>query len=108
MKFEELNKFYKNNFSLGYMGKSIENKLALISLICYVKYKASLKNPDVTYYRVITKICNGKGVSEEQIKALAIICEDFGYCCEDFPLFGLKGNQIIEKIQELILNWMPF
>ncbi len=108
MLFEDLNNLYKQNFSLGYLGKSIENKLALISLICYVTYKYRLKKPDVTYYQVIMKICDGLGFSEDLIKALAIICEDFGYMCTEFPTFGLKGNEVINKIRELLNNYLPF
>lgn len=108
MKFDELNKFYHENYSIGYMGDALENKLALISLICYVTYKAGLKQPDVTYYRVVKKISEKMGLTEEQIKALAIVCEDFGYGCKDFPTFGLKGSEIVSKIRELLAKWLPF
>ena len=87
MKFDELRKFYKEHFSIGYLGDSLENKLALISLICYVTYKARLKKPDVTYYQIIMKVTNGMGLTEDDIKALAIICEDFGYMCKDILFF---------------------
>ena len=108
MKFQELEKIYKEHFSLGYFGNTLENKLALIGLICYVTYKAKLKTPDVTYYQVITKIVGNPLGMEEVIKALAIICEDFGYNCNEFPTFGLKGNEIISKIKELFNFYMPF
>lgn len=108
MKFDELRRFYKEHFSIGYLGDSLENKLALISLICYVTYKARLKKPDVTYYQIIMKVTNGMGLTEDAIKALAIICEDFGYMCKDFPIFGLKGNDVIVKIREILANWLPF
>lgn len=108
MKFEELNNFYKEHFSIGFLGDSLDNKLALISLICYVTYKAKLKKPDVTYYQVIMKITNGQGLTEDVVKALAIICEDFGYMCKEFSTFGLKGNDVVLKIRELLNNWLPF
>jgi hypothetical protein len=47
-------------------------------------------------------------LTEEQIKALAIVCEDFGYGCKDFPTFGLKGSEIVSKIRELLAKWLPF
>ena len=108
MKFSELQYLYKEHFSIGYMGKNLDSKLALISLICYVVYKFKQKKPDVTYYQVITKISDGVGLSESQICALAIICEDFGYGCTEFPTFGLKGNEIAAKIKELLLSEIPF
>ena len=108
MKFSELEDLYKQHFSIGYMGKNLDSKLALISLICYVVYKSKEKKPGVTYYQVITQISKGIGLTEDQICALAIICEYFGYGCEEFPTFGLKGKEIVSKIKELLASEMPF
>jgi hypothetical protein len=115
MKFKELQKIYKDNFSLGFFNKtqddvssSFEKKIALISLICYVTYKAKLKTPDVTHYQIIMKIGNGLGLSEDLVKSLAVICEDFSYMSDSFPTFGIKGNDIITKIRDLLNSQMPF
>lgn len=109
MKFEELRQLYKENFSLEYLGNSIENKMILICLICYITDKAKSKKPDITYYQVITKICKDLGgLPEEFIKVLAIICEDFSYGCTTFPTFNLKNEEIIPKIKEILTNYLPF
>ena len=44
------------NFSLGYFGKDITKKFALISLICYVTYKAQQKNSTITHSKVIKSL----------------------------------------------------
>ena len=58
IKFDELRRFYNENYSLGYINNShnLADRLALISLICYVTYKSKLKNPDTTHYMIIMKI----------------------------------------------------
>lgn len=108
MKYKELESFYKEHFSIGNLGSNLETRLALIGLICYVVYKTKQKKPDVTFYQVITKLSERIGLTEDSIKALSIICEDFSYNCTEYPTFGLKGQEIVEKIHELLSNWMPF
>lgn len=113
MKFEELKKFYNENFSLGYInsghGRSaIEERFVLISLICYVTYKTKLKNPDINHYQIIMKLSKNSGLPEEFLKSLAIICEDFSYGCSDFPNFGLKGKEILSEINSILKSYLPF
>ena len=66
MSFKQLQQFYSDNFSLGYINasgrSSIENRFVLISLICYVTFKYKLKDPDTTYYGIITKLNKDKTV----------------------------------------------
>ena len=112
MNFQELKKFYSENFSLGYISNttrsSFENRIVLISLICYITYKAKLKNPDTTYYEIIMKVSKNLGLPDEFIKGLAIICEDFSYMCSDFPTFGLKGQDIIKEATAILRSYLPF
>ena len=114
MNFNELKRFYSENFSLGYINSKqsnrsvFENKLVLISLICLVTYKAKLKNPDVTHYEIITKLSKNLGLPEDFIKGLAILCEDFSYECSDFPNFGLKGQDILKEIIAILKSYIPF
>lgn len=113
MKFDELKKFYSEHFSLGYINASnnrsnIENRMVLISLIDYVTYKAKLKNPDVTHYQIIMKLSQGLGLSDDFIKGLAIVCEDFAYSCKDFPTFGLEGKNILKEIVTILKSYLPF
>jgi len=115
MKYKELEKLYKENFSTGYLNPkptssmtSFERKLELISLICLVTYKMKLKNPDTTYYSVLMKLSDKLGLPDDFIKGLSIVCEDFGYQCTDFPNFGLKGQDIIKEIRGILNTYLPF
>ena len=113
MNFNELRKFYGENYSLGYINSghnrsSIEERFVLISLIDYITYKAKLKNPDVTHYEIIMKLSKNLGLSDNFIKGLAIVCEDFAYQCTDFPTFGLKGQDIIKGAVSILKSYLPF
>lgn len=114
MSFEELKRFYNENFGLGYLNggnssrSTFENRLVLISLICLVTYKSKLKHPDTTHYEIIMKLSKNLGLPDTFIKGLAIVCEDFSYQCTDFPNFGLKGNDILKEIKAILASYMPF
>ena len=54
------------------------------------------------------KLSQNLGLDEDFIKGLSIVCEDFSYECTEFPTFGLKGKAILEKIVEILKNFMPF
>lgn len=100
-------RIWANCFSLGYLSHDITDKFALISLICYVTYKLRLKTRNGDYYDVIKKLADNK-LSEQSIRKLAVTCEDFGYGCSEFPVFGLSSKEIIPKIKELMSNIIPF
>ena len=58
MKYKELKRFYSENFGLGHLNpppdgdySPFEQKLILLSLICYVVEKNKAKNPDITHGR---------------------------------------------------------
>lgn len=106
--FNELRKIYQDRFSLGFLGTDITNKFALISLICYLYKNLKSKNPDITYYSLIHKLGDEKGIPDNMCIALAIMCEDFSYGCKEFPTFDLKGKEIVAKIKELFHNALPF
>ena len=115
MSYKELNNFYKENFSIGYLNpksteghSSFEKRLILISLICYVTYKSKLKNPDITHYQVIMKLSDKLGLPNDFIIGLSIVCNDFSYSCTEFPTFGLKGNDIIKEVRNILSSYMPF
>ena len=113
MNFNELRNFYSEHYSLGYIKSghnrsSIEERFILISLIDYITYKSKLKNPDTTHYEIIMKLSKNLGLSDEFIKGLAIICEDFSYCCTDFPTFGLKGQDIVKEAISILKSYIPF
>lgn len=106
--YDELKNYYKDNFSLGYLNTDINNKFALISLICYTTLKAKDKKPDVTHYNVIRSITRDMGLPHSFEKSLAVICEDFSYGCTTFPTFNLKGSDIIKTIKEILNSYVPF
>lgn len=106
--YNQLREYYSKNFSLGYLNTDINNKFALISLICYITYSMKMKKPDVTTYQVIMKLSEGLGLPESFIKGLAVICEDFLYGCKDFPMFGLKQSEIVSTIKGILKNYIPF
>ena len=114
MTFKELDKFYSDNYSIGYLNASpstrspFENRLVLISLICYVTYRTKLKNPDVTHYQIIMKLSEGLGLPDKFIWGLSIICSDFSYQCTEFPTFGLKGQDIVKEIRGILKTYIPF
>ena len=114
MNFNELRKLYSDNFSIGYLNSSqstrspFENRIVLISLICLVTYKTKLKHPDTTHYQIIMKLSDKLGLPDNFIKGLAILCEDFSYQCTDFPNFGLKGQDIVKEIREILSTYLPF
>ena len=108
LSFKELEEIYLKYFSLGKIASNINEKFALISLIGYVVYNLKKKKPDITYYEVIYKLANGTGLSDLEIKALAIMIEDFSYECTDFPTFGLKPKEMPAKIKEILNKMMPF
>ena len=116
MNFKELQRFYSENYSIGYLNpppkggqSSFERKLVLISLICLVYSKNKEKNPDLTYYSLIYKLASKLGgIPEDFIKGLAIVCEDFAYGSKSFPNFGLEGKNILKEILEILNSYTPF
>ena len=87
---------------------SFERKLELISLSNYITYKNKLKNPDITHYQIIMKLSKNLGLPDEFIKGLAILCEDLGYNCTDFPTFGLKKEEILKEVRAILSTYLPF
>lgn len=108
--YEEMQAMYEKYFSLKWFGNNITNKMALISLTCYITYKLKQKKPDVTHWSVLYKInqtCKNP-VPEDILKALAVVCSDFGYGCIEFETFGLEDKKIPNKIKEILEQWIPF
>jgi hypothetical protein len=103
-----LKNMYEQFFSLGYITRKIDEKFAMISLICYITKKAKEKNSDTTYYQIIDKVDENHSLPDNMKKVLAVVCEDFGYGCKEFPLFGLKGKDIIKTLQNIFGCYTPF
>lgn len=110
MKYQELKDLYHKKFSLCFLGKDITNKIGLISLICYLteKTKKDYPNIKVTYEKVIDKLTKDTNLTSYQKVALTFICEDFSYGCDNFPLFGVKEDDVIDKIKDILKESCPF
>lgn len=108
--YEELQRIYTKYFALPKLSSDASEKLALVSLICYLTEKLQMKKPDVTHWSVLSQL-NKKGncgVKEDWLKGLAVVCSDFGYGCTNFPTFGIEDKNIPKKIVEMLKNWLPF
>jgi hypothetical protein len=110
MDIKELDTFYRQNFSLGYLNVDINSKFALISLIDYLTYNAQQKRPDVTHYQIIKAILKDvpEGFPEEFVKGLAVVCKDFAYQCKSFPTFNVAPKDMPETIRGILKNYLPF
>lgn len=105
--YKQMATVYKEWFSSGYL-KSMQDKLALIDLIGWLVNSLRKKRPDVTYYQIVYKLAKGSGLTDFEIKRIAIIAEDFAYGCSDFIDFGLKINEVPAKIKEIFNRMLPF
>lgn len=111
--YEQTRAIYAKYFTLGYIDASMESKLALIAMICYVTDSINKKREalnKVSCYQVICKI--GKDLPDEThynfFKGLGVICEDFMYGCTDFPTFGMDPKAMPKEILRMLKAWMPF
>jgi hypothetical protein len=105
--YETMQRLYNTYFSLKYLGKDINSKFALISLVCYITEKLKEKKPDWTHWKTLYSINKGS-VPEDFLKGLAVICSDFAYGCTSFPTFGIEDKKIPAKIKELLDSYLPF
>lgn len=107
--YKELSSEYRRWFSLGYIPK-MENRLALISLLGWLVYELRKKKPDVTYYQIVHKLAQNKGLSDLDEKRIAVVVEDMCYGCkdDDFIKFGLDLKEVPAKIKEILDTMLPF
>lgn len=108
--YEEMQRIFKEYFSLPYVGKDCSEKFALISFICHLTEKLKQKSPNVTHWQVLYQL-NIKGncnLPTDWLKGLAVICSEFAYGCTEFPTFGISDKDIPKKIIEMLKNYLPF
>lgn len=108
--FDKLCSLHNKYFSLGYLNTDLNNKLALISLVCKLTYTLQQKNNTITCYDVLLKIGNDFPQFEKDtfFKSLAAICTDFMYGCEEFPDFGIAVKDMPKEIRKILENYTPF
>lgn len=108
--FNKTLELYKKYFSLNYLGKDMNNKLACIALTCYITNELKQKGKDVSCYDVLLKI--GKDFSDSEkntfLKSLGAICEDLMYGCETFTDFGIKPSEMPKTLKTLLDKYIPF
>lgn len=113
LKFKEKRDYFFSNYSLGALSSnSINEKLILISLLSFVYFKMKEKTPTVTVLDVLKSITKQKPDNSsyyQMIESLAIVVEDLCYGSSIADNCGLKSSQeIINKIKEILGQWLPF
>lgn len=108
--FDKLSAIYNKFFSIGFLNTSLENKLAIISLTCYITNELRKKGKWVTCYDVLLKVGTDFGDLERNtfLKSLGAICEDLMYGCDTFPDFGIKVSEMPKNLKELLKSYVPF
>lgn len=108
LSYEEKKALYRQYFSLTYLGNDGSNKLALLSLICWLYHKYKEKKPDVTMWQVVWKVGKDTNCGEDFLQGLSIVCEDLAYNCSKWQTWGIADKDVPKKIKELLKDQFPF
>lgn len=111
--YEKVRTIFNKYFSTGSLSTTLENKLALIAMICFVTNSINKKKDplsQVTCYQVICKIGKDFPLEAQQdfFKSLGAICDDLMYGCTEFPTFGINPKEMPKEILKLLNTWLPF
>lgn len=110
MPFDKVSQIYNKYFSMGFLNCDVSDKLAAISLTCYITNELRKKGKKATCYDVLLQI--GKDmpdlVKNTFLKSLGAICEDLMYGCNTFPDFGIKPSEMPKTVRRLMDNYCPF
>lgn len=103
---------FGRTFAFSYVTDVMNDKLVLISLVALTYKKMREKQPTITPLEVLLKI-TGESKSNSPyykfLESLAITAEDFSYGCTTIDACGLTTSKdIINKIKELLSQWLPF
>lgn len=108
--FDKLLTVYSKFFSLGYLNTDISDKLACISLTCYLTNEFRKKGKKTNCYEVLLWI--GKDMPEQIkntfLKSLGAICEDLMYGNTVFPDFGIAPKDMPKQVRKLLDSYCPF
>lgn len=91
----------------------LADKLAIISLLCYLTQTLRKKKPSITVRQVVTT-CLGQVAPiadpnfPTAVDHMTAVCEWASFGCTKFPNFGIKDKEIPAKIKELYQNMLPF
>lgn len=103
---DEMRYIYGKWFSLGYIKGNFKEKIALISLLCALRYELRKKKSNVNFYELLMKI--DPSIPIDFAKGLTVICEDFAYECSEFETFGLQIKDYPKTIKEILHKLLPF
>lgn len=112
--YENRKNTYLSTFSLGTFqkAKSVNDKMVLLSLICYAYFQMKVKKPEITHLEVVLAVTKAKKDSTayyQMLESLAIVCEDLCYNTTSADSCGLDtSKKVIDKIKEILTSWVPF
>jgi len=110
--YDQKRDLYIKSFSFGSIGKNVNDKLILISLLSVTYMKMKVNKPDITVLDIlksITKQAPDNSSFYQLLEALSIVVEDYSYGCTEADTCGLHTSQeIIEKIKRILESWIPF
>ena len=101
----EKKNLYTKEFSFG-VNLKIDQKMGLISMLCYLTHEFKKKVPDITHYKVLMKI--DSTLDNNTASAIAITCEDWSQGTTEFPTFGVQPKDMPKKIKDILLDMLPF
>ena len=108
--FDKLLQIYDKYFSLGYLNNDVSDKLACISLTCYITNELRKKGRKINCYEVLLQI--GKDmpdlVKNTFLKSLGAICESLMYGSKTYPDFGIDHKNIPKQVRKLLDDYCPF
>jgi hypothetical protein len=92
------------------MGPDLSDKLACISLTCYITNELRKKGKKSTCYDVLLQI--GKDLPDLEkntfLKSLGAICESLMYGSKTFPDFGIPLKEMPKQVRKLLGSYCPF
>lgn len=89
----------------------IDNKFALISLLCFISYQAKKKQPKWKVIDTLEKIRPNlwSRNSRDFIELLCQLCDDFMFNQTEFQTFDFKNyNDMIKTINSILDLELPF
>ena len=108
--FDKLLAIYDKYFSLGYLNSDVSDKLACISLTCYITNELRKKGKNINCYEVLLQI--GKDLPDLEkntfLKSLGAICESLMYGSETYPDFGIAPKDMPQQVRKLLDSYCPF
>ena len=108
--FDKLLAIYDKYFSLGYLNTDVSDKLACISLTCYLTDAFRKKGKKINCYEVLLWI--GKDmpdlVKDTFLKSLGAICESLMYGSKTYPDFGIAPKDMPQQVRKLLDSYCPF